>query len=128
MQEHIHIRQSGESRHLPQAIIASLLALQHRNLSTCYRAIVTEPPVANTSDTSLRSDDGNDADIDSATADSNHGPSDSESDTRHNTSPYDTSALRTAGSGLVVVGIFGAYHTGVPDAIIDFKALLIHVC
>jgi hypothetical protein len=28
----------------------------------------------------------------------------------------------------VVVGIFGAYHTGVPDAIIDFKALVIHVC
>jgi len=44
------------------------------------------------------------------------------------TSPYDASALRTAGSGLVVVGIFGAYHTGVPDAIIDFKALVIHVC
>jgi hypothetical protein len=90
---------------------------------------VTGPPVANTSDTSLRSDDGNDADIGSATADSNHGPSDSESDTiGHDTSPYDASALRTAGSGLVVVGIFGAYHTGVPDAIIDFKALVIHVC
>lgn len=42
--------------------------------------------------------------------------------------PYDASALRTAGSGLVVVGIFGACHTGVPDAIIDFKALVIHVC
>jgi hypothetical protein len=44
------------------------------------------------------------------------------------TSPYDASVIRTAGSGLVVVRIFGAYHTGAPNAIIDFKALVIHVC
>jgi hypothetical protein len=54
---------------------------------------VTEPPVANTSDRSFRSNDGNDVDIGSAIVNSNHGLGDSESEAiEHDTSPYN--ALR----------------------------------